>query len=177
MVTEEGIRKSSRSFRKLLGSPRLRPEVPRLVAKLEAEYRSDANPLHVWEAYALVRAANLTTPTWVLAYFDRVAETLLVLSIKPPGERQVANAAARALELPRGGRRNVFLDWPKQNHAQWITSQVQSLLDEGHKLYEAARQVGSEHPTPICRELFPQCRKALSRATVEGYYKRLARKP
>ncbi len=180
-MREDDIRQVWRSFRPLFATPRLRSEMPHLVAELEAQYHQDANPLHVWQAYALVRAATLPTPPWVLAYFDRVAETLHVLSIKPPGERQVANAAVRALELPRGGRRNVFLDWPKQNHAQWISSQVQQLLNDGHKLYEPPDKWGANTPHPCVESCFRNVgRRSVARrskATTSGLLKNRRRFP
>jgi hypothetical protein len=157
-------------------SARIQRDLPRMFADLEAHYLKDKNPRHVWGAYSLARRARAPIPNFVLVYFDRVAESMFVLNMHPPTERQIAGAAAEALELPRGGRRNAFREWPDQNHQEDIAGHVQDLIDEGHKLSEAARQVGSEHPTSICRALFPQCKKPLSRATVESYYKRFARK-
>ncbi len=152
-------------------SPAVRRSLPAIFERIAADYQRDANPRHVWEAYQLARDANVAVPDWVLAYLDRVAESMADLNLHPPSERQIASAATRALELPRGGRRNPFRDWPKQNHEEMIVHDVQDLLDDGHKLYEAARTVGLQHPTPICRALFPHCRKPLSRAAVERYYK------
>ena len=124
----------------------------------------------MWQAYGYARAAGVPIP-WVGApRSDCVAETMHVRSINPPTERQIARAAADALESPRGGRKNVFLAWPKQNHESWIARQVKARLDDGSKLYVAAADIGREHPTVICRLMFPQCRKPLSRATVERYY-------
>jgi hypothetical protein len=150
--------------------PRLRGDLPHVLADLAARYHTDHNPCHVWQAYGYARAAGVPIPDWVLGYLDRVAETMHVRSINPPTERQIARAAADALELPRGGRKNVFLEWPKQNHESWIAREVKERLDDGSKLYVAAADIGREHPTVICRLMFPQCRKPLSRATVERYY-------
>ena len=177
MTDDDEIRAGWRRGRRVFASQLVRDSLPATFASMEAQYRQDRNPRHAWSAYDIARAASMPVPDWVLAYFDRVAETMHVLTINPPLEKDgIAKAAMRALELPRGGRRNAFLAWPKQNHEQWIALEVQGLLDEGHKLYEAARMVGKEHPTALCRQMFPQCRTPLSRATVETYYKRFAKK-
>jgi hypothetical protein len=172
MIDEQDTREFYHQTRKWWRSPRLQRDLPKLFASLASQYGRDKNPRHAWEAYGLARAASVPVPGWVLAYFDRVAETMHVLNQHPPTERRIAAAAARALELPTGGRRNPFRAWPDENHQEWIASEVQDRLDEGQKLYLAAEEIGGLHPTPLCKQLFPQCRKALSRATVEAYYKR-----
>ena len=76
-------------------------------------YDTSDNPLHVWNAYRLHRAAGYDLPAWILEYFDRVASKLFELkkAIKRGEEIEPAAAAAMALEIKapgRSGRGNVF---------------------------------------------------------------------
>jgi len=65
----------------------------------QALYQRTGNPFHVWHAFVSARRMRVSTPPWVLQYFDEVAEALTVAQ----GSRS-PQAIAEALSLAtRGG--------------------------------------------------------------------------
>jgi hypothetical protein len=61
-------------------------------------YQRTHNPLHVWHAYVMARHASVPLPSWVVGYFDHVADVLTA----PEGPRS-PQAIAEALGLRTKG--------------------------------------------------------------------------
>ena len=86
---------------------------PRVIFRIDSQRRinqlrarflaEDKNPIYVWSAWDVARAAGLQTPDWVMAYFSLVYENLRGLEREPPHKKKIAAAIVEAFGFVRGG--------------------------------------------------------------------------
>jgi hypothetical protein len=70
---------------------------------LKAQYEELADPTAAWLAYQMARRYGMTLPAWVLEYFDRVAQDLVLTRGHATSGAQLAARVLKALELARPG--------------------------------------------------------------------------
>jgi hypothetical protein len=109
-------------------------------------YDISDNPLHVWSAYRLHRAARYDLPAWILEYFDRVASKLFELekAIKRGEKIEPATAAAAALEIGQSGRGNFFKNFGEYPGWAGIAANVYERIKQGDKETYAIEVVAGE---------------------------------
>lgn len=100
-------------------------------SKSASDYRTSQNPLTLWRAYALFRAAGGPLPEFILEELDRVAERLMQVSTElPEGEwqRQTLRAFGFSAGTSKGGPVDPYKQLARWNEARAVASRMCELI-------------------------------------------------
>ena len=114
----------------------------------EMLYRSEQNPVYVWEAIVQASLMGGALPTWVLDYLAQASIEIMALCESPP--TRIGPALSTALGFTNeDAPRNAFKNAQKIAHEFRLAAAVHIRICDGDKEYLAIEETAKAQETPI----------------------------